>query len=195
METNSGQKSRSQDIVGEAEITEPLRTEIFVAPGVPVVRGNTPKPLSLRGYSSGMEQSQTAQPSGRDTASVPVFPMEAPVAPPLPEESEGERNNAVGAIESSTVSHASRSDVTSKSASEFVWLFEYGLEMNAALLNSPERLNGLALQYGPAVLKSYRITFNAVEPRSGQLVVNIRPASDQQDSPQGNRTQCWSENQ
>lgn len=176
METNSEHQSQPHNEIGESEITE---SEIFVAPGVPVVRSNTPKPLSLKGYSSIIEQPQMMQPSERDTAPVPGFPIEAPVAPPLPEESEGERNNATGAIESSPVSHASRS---AKAASEFVWLFEYGFEMNASLLNSPERLNGLALQYGPAVLKGYRIAFDAVEPRSKQVVVNIRPDNDPQAS-------------
>ena len=180
MEINSGRQSRLQNMTGESRMAEPFRTEIFIAPGVPVVRGNTPKPLSMQGYSPGTERSQMTQSPVQSTASVPGFPMEAPVAPPLPEESAGERNNTVGAVESSPVSHASGSDLSSKAASEFVWLFEYGLEMNASLLNSPERLNGLALLYGLAVLKGYRIVFDAVEPRSKQVVANIRSDNNPQ---------------
>ena len=178
METNSEHQSQSQNSNGESQITEPLRTEIFVAPGVPVVRGNTPKPLSLRGYPSGIEQSQVTQSSVQSAASALSFPLEAPVAPPLPEESEGVQNNAVGAVESSPLSDSSESNISGKAASEFVWLFEYGLEMDTSVLNSANRLNGLALLYGPAVLKGYRIVFDAVEPRSGRVVGNIRPDSD-----------------
>ena len=178
METNSAHQSQSQNLIGESAITEPFRTEIFVAPGVPVVRGNTPKPLSMRGYSPDIDQSQMAQAPIQSTAFVPDFPLEAPVAPPLPEESEAEPNNAVGMVKTSPVSHANRSNQSSRVASEFVWLFEYGLNMNASFLNSPERLNGLALPYGPAVLIGYRIVFDALETRSGQVVANIQPDSD-----------------
>jgi len=178
METNAERESQSQNSNSESQITEPLRTEIFVAPGVPVVRGNTPKPLSMRGDPSSIEQSQVTQSSAQSTTSALSFPLEAPVAPPLPEESEGVQNNAVHAAESSPQSHSSESNVSGKAASEFVWLFEYGLEMNPSVLNGPNRLNGLALLYGPAVLKGYRLTFNAVDPRSGKVVANIRPDSD-----------------
>jgi cation transport regulator ChaC len=203
MEADSEHQGQSQNIIGESQITEPLRTEIFVAPGVPVVRSNTPKPLSLRGYPSERERSQMTQPQVQNTSSAPGFPLEAPAAPPLPEEndriptgndtlvssfaqpvgevvSEGVRNNAVGAVESSPLSHSSGSNIFGKAASEFVWLFEYGLEMSTSVLNSANRLNGQALLYGPAVLKGYRIVFDAVDPRSRKVVANIRPDADPQ---------------
>ena len=52
---------------------------------------------------------------------------------------------------------------------EFLWLFEYALEMDTSILNSAERLNGLALLYGPAVLKGYEITFDVIRSRAGAM--------------------------
>jgi len=60
-------------------------------------------------------------------------------------------------------------------ANEFLWLFEYGLEMDVFYLNGRERLDGSALLYGPAVLKGYRIAFDAV--RSGLVVATISPSN------------------
>ena len=58
-------------------------------------------------------------------------------------------------------------------ANEFLWLFEYGLEMDVFFLNGRERLDGSALLYGPAVLKGYHITFDAVRSNTGQVVASI----------------------
>ena len=41
----------------------------------------------------------------------------------------------------------------SEGPQEFIWLFEYGLEMDPAILNGHELLEGCALLYGPAVLR------------------------------------------
>lgn len=57
--------------------------------------------------------------------------------------------------------------VPTQDTSEFVWLFEYGLGMDGAYINSPERLNGLALFYGPAVVKGYHIVFGILN--TGQI--------------------------
>ncbi|HEY7413776.1 MAG TPA: gamma-glutamylcyclotransferase family protein, partial [Ktedonobacteraceae bacterium] len=46
---------------------------------------------------------------------------------------------------------------------EFCWLFEYGLEMDPATLNTSERLNGLALLYGKAALNGYRLLLGSIE--------------------------------
>ena len=59
---------------------------------------------------------------------------------------------------------------------EFVWLFEYGLEMDYALLNSPDRLNNAALLYGPAVLKGYTLAFAMVEAQQQNVVATIAPS-------------------
>jgi len=63
----------------------------------------------------------------------------------------------------------------SEPPNEFIWLFEYGLEMDAAFLNDRERLNGSAHLYGPAVLKGYRISLDAVASSTGQVVATILP--------------------
>ena len=63
-------------------------------------------------------------------------------------------------------------------SNEFIWLFEYGLEMDAAFLNDRERLDGSAHLYGPAVLKGYRISFDAVASSAGQVVATILPGRE-----------------
>ena len=65
-----------------------------------------------------------------------------------------------------------------ESPNEFIWLFEYGLEMDAAFLNERERLNGSAHLYGPAVLKGYRISLEAVASSTGQVVATILPGRE-----------------
>ena len=61
-------------------------SEEWVVPGVPIVRSSTPRPLSfglLIPTTSSVPQSpQSPEQEGKTT-----FPIEAPLAPPLPEES------------------------------------------------------------------------------------------------------------
>jgi cation transport regulator ChaC len=64
-----------------------------------------------------------------------------------------------------------------EASGEFIWLFEYGLEMDASLLNDRERLNGSAYPYGPAMLKGYQIAFNVIGSQTGQVVATILPSS------------------
>ncbi|HEY6542364.1 MAG TPA: hypothetical protein VIZ18_15575 [Ktedonobacteraceae bacterium] len=121
------------------------------ASGVPVVRTNTPRPLSFARASADKEQASASE----SLLNAADFPVEAPTAPPLPEEPEqGEHGASVATI---PVSSEAISEQTGESAPEFIWLFEYGLEMDEDYLNSPSRLNGQAHTYGPAVLKGYRI--------------------------------------
>lgn len=79
-------------------------------------------------------------------------------------------------------------EASTEEAQEFLWLFEYGLEMDLSILNSPERLDGLALLYGPAVLKGYRIVFDVVsrsqngegqQAQQRQSIVTIAPGREQ----------------
>ncbi len=67
--------------------------------------------------------------------------------------------------------------MTGATEQEFVWLFEYGLEMDYALLNSPDRLNNAALLYGPAVLKGYTLAFAVVEARQQKVVAHCSVTS------------------
>ncbi|MBO0796913.1 MAG: gamma-glutamylcyclotransferase, partial [Ktedonobacteraceae bacterium] len=57
-----------------------------------------------------------------------------------------------------------------------IWLFEYGLEMDPGVLNSPDRLNGLALLYGPAVLKGHTLLYGSMQ--IGRELATIAPVAD-----------------
>jgi hypothetical protein len=46
--------------------------------------------------------------------------------------------------------------------------------MDAARLNRPERLNGSAFAYGPALLKGYRLAFEGLDARAGHVVASLR---------------------
>src|SRR5260370_295883 len=65
-----------------------------------------------------------------------------------------------------------------ESPNEFIWLFEYGLRLLARFLNDRERLNGSAHLYGPAVLKGYRISLDALASSTGQVVATILPGRE-----------------
>jgi hypothetical protein len=142
--------------------------EVF--PGIPIVRSNTPRPLSFVEMISSSGQLAAIQ-QGETT---PSFPAKAPSAPPLPEELlEREEEIAnVGTI-------APQQPRPTEDAQEFLWLFEYGLEMDATILNSSERLNGSALPYGPAVLKGYMIMLGAqrIYGSNGPTIVAIVPTT------------------
>ena len=132
--------------------------------GVSVVRASTPRPLSFARPAS--ESEQTTAGSYADPAD---FPIEAPAAPPLPEEPE-DSQSGVPAVTTSIAS-----PVTSKQpdtiTSEFIWLFEYGLAMDENHLNSATRLNGQAYMYGQAVLKGYRV--EAITLQNGQAAITL----------------------
>jgi len=127
------------------------------------VRASTPRPLShapaTTDASSGQGQAKAVFAAN--------FPARAPVAPPLPEEPEkGQEpiSNAAPAI-------VSRPEVEKDEDSEFVWLFEYGLEMEPDYLNSPERLNGLAIRYGPGKLRGYEL--HSIELPNGRIAPTL----------------------
>ena len=144
------------------------------ASGVPVVRSDTPRPLSFARSTSKNEQV-----SGAGSLTGPAdFPVEAPAAPPLPEMPEESGSNT--AVATTSIAQQVTSGQAAAPASEFTWLFEYGLEMDENYLNSPTRLNGQAYIYGPAVLKGYcieRITLQ--NGRSAITLVNA-PSSEQE---------------
>lgn len=150
-------------------------------PGIPIVRGNTPRPLSFHTMIS--SSGQFEQSAGSEF--LPAFPTQAPQAPPLPEEPVEREEDAIIAPPD-PVSTLELSDVVSISqqadfaAYDFILLFEYGLEMDAAILNSPERLHGLAFPYGHGVLPGYKIKFGAqcIRGSTGQTIVAVEPCSD-----------------
>lgn len=136
-------------------------------PGVSVVRGNTPRPLPFEALLAASEQVAQEQAATRS-----VFPGQAPSAPPLPEELEDdEQERAIGNVKVSPESTIG--------PQEFIWLFEYGMEMEPVLLNSPDRLAGAAFLYGPAVLRGYNLMFAEV-PQTGQFLSTIVPGTQPQ---------------
>jgi hypothetical protein len=132
-----------------------------LAPGITIVRDSTPRPLSLGPILSALSNRPLPAPDQQgDRTSLHDFPTRAPSAPPVPEElSEAE----VDTVAENTARADCSSQAPVEEPQEFGWLFEYGLEMDANILNSPERLDGTALLYGPAVLKGYSILFGSVE--------------------------------
>jgi cation transport regulator ChaC len=164
-----------------------------VAPGIPIVRSSTPRPLSFEAMQAISAQALKSQQEGvrqEDPGAAPSFPATAPSAPPLPEEmGEGEEEEAPGSATSTASQSAQaargldRAKPAVEEKREFLWLFEYGLEMDSAMLNSPERLGGLALLYGPAVLKGYSVMVGEVgthaEPGGGgRVIATLVPGSD-----------------
>jgi len=156
----------SMDADGEASTPQE-----FVAPGVPIVRTNTPRPAPVT------EPAKTTLPLAPSTKPA-SFPAEAPTAPPLPEEDVA--GSAAlpgrGRVEPNT----SEAGSGQKSVvSEFIWLFEYALDMDPVRLNRPERLNGSAFAYGPAMLKGYRLAFEGLDALTGRVIASLNEARDQ----------------
>ena len=149
----------------------------YAAPGVPIVRSSTPRPLPF------LLPAKTDLPLAPSTARAD-FPAEAPDAPPLPEEPVRSATHAMAEQtptqtprpepESADTEQASRGPVN-----EFVWLFEYALDMDPVRLNRPERLDGSAFAYGPAMLKGYRLAFEGLDARTAQVLVSLNEARDQ----------------
>lgn len=154
---------------GERELGE-FQESIEVVPGAPVVRDNTPRPLSFNSLLAASEQGSKEQ---EIPAVRPTFPRKAPSAPPLPEELEdSEREeSAMGDVEVAMLSD--------EEPQEFIWLFAYGPEMDSSVLNSAERLDGAAFLYGPAVLKGYTLMFaEVVRSSTRRLLATIVPSAD-----------------
>ncbi len=144
------------------------QTEDRSTQGVAVIRNNTPRP---RSFSLVKAQADSPLPS--------VFPGEAPEAPPLPEEEtrETEESERQQQMPQTPAEPAMRPLLN-----EFIWLFEYALDMDPLRLNRPERLDGSAFAYGPAVLKGYRLVFDGLETRTGQVVASLDATPEQPES-------------
>lgn len=143
---------------------------------IEIVRNSTPRPHSLEGLTNS-EYMRAIQ--GEEAN---IFPTKAPSAPPLPEELNGEEEERVesGNTPVTTPRPGATEPLAAEEDAEFAWLFEYGLEMDPIVLNSPERLDGQALLYGPAVLKGYTMMLG--KPLAGEkeetLTVAIQPAPE-----------------
>ncbi|MEO8971290.1 MAG: gamma-glutamylcyclotransferase family protein [Ktedonobacteraceae bacterium] len=155
-------------------------------PEIPVVRTNTPRPFSFDAFIAQNGQSVLNGQIGwqhdmKQTADemLSAFPHEAPSAPPVPEEVD-EQDDGVRtgvAVEATPLPLSPGEAIADATEQEFVWLFEYGMEMDSALLNSPDHLNNAALLYGPAVLKGYILAFAVVESQQQKVVATIAPSS------------------
>jgi hypothetical protein len=152
---------QSRDTIPSYETGETREME----PGFSVVRGNTPRPLPFESLLAASGQVAQEQSTTRS-----VFPGQAPSAPPLPEELEDdEQEHTIGNAEVAILPE------NATGPEEFIWLFEYAMEMEVAFLNSPERLAGAAFLYGPAVLQGYTLMF-AEMPQTGQFLGTIVPS-------------------
>jgi len=136
------------------------------APGAPIVRGNTPRPF-MYSTMTAVPPSKLPEPlpeekKGKNAAFSPIsaFPTKPPSAPPLPEEPD-EYDDVEAHMYTPSVTN--KLATPTRDMQEFEWLFEYGLEMDNFHLNTPERLDGLALLYGNAVLKGYRLFLGSYE--------------------------------
>jgi cation transport regulator ChaC len=170
------QEDRADDANKDTE-HEALATEGFAAPGVPIVRSSSPRPLaygligSSSSESSGSSESSQSRPQLEAAA---AFPVEAPAAPPLPEEYNAAEEDTLSPVATPL---PGRVESPEEASSEFIWLFEYGLEMDVTVLNSAERLHDRALLYGMAVLRGYEVVFEAPGSRTGQAVATIVASS------------------
>ncbi len=154
-------------------------------PGVPIVRSNTPRPFM---YSTTTDVPPSALPEtlpeeakGANAPLISAFPTKPPSAPPLPEEPDAYEEM----MERGTYTPVATDKPSSTTHdTEFLWLFEYALEMDSVHLNTPERLDGLALLYGAAVLKGYRLFLGSYEDENFQtrtlatIVPDARPNAE-----------------
>ncbi len=174
VEVNHEHHTQLEHRVGEQGAVETQMSEELVAPGVPIVRGNTSRPLTFGTFASATDKAGTpAQTAPTGTSS---FPVEAPVAPPVPEEGD----DPINVVEFTPLPVASKQEASDTVANEFLWLFEYGTEMDIASLNSADRLDGLALYYGLAVLKGYQVVFEAIGSPDEQVAATLVHSREQE---------------
>ncbi|HZU66083.1 MAG TPA: gamma-glutamylcyclotransferase family protein [Ktedonobacteraceae bacterium] len=170
MGTSNEQNNQPEGLVEGPNGLETATTEHFVVPGVTIVRGNTPPPRTPGLRAARADQLRLSGQASQNAMA--EFPAAAPEAPPLPED----YDDGEAAASKAPSQSRSKQESSGQEQWEFMWLFEYGLAMDAAYLNSPERLNGLALTYGAAILRGYRIVPDGVEMGSGQVAATIVPA-------------------
>lgn len=170
VESQSNEHKRVEDASDDImAVAEGEQENEEVAPGVSVIRSNTPRPLTLHSELALHDLSQLEEPEASEEEIQPSFPAKAPSAPPLPEEIDEEEESVE---EGSTVTTAPVETVP-----QFTWLFEYGLEMDPTVLNSVERMDGQALLYGPAVLKGYSILLGTL-PNEQKTLATIEPGPE-----------------
>lgn len=159
---NNEQKKREDETSAEREGSDTRpHTMQEATPGAPIIRSNTPRPF-MYSTMTAIPPSQLPdelQTQGTEGA-FSAFPTKPPSAPPLPEEPDD-----YSEMEERLYTLPTPNKIASPAheTQSFTWLFEYSLEMDSTLLNTPERLDGLALLYGPVVLKGYRLVLGEYE--------------------------------
>ncbi len=154
-----------QETAHKPQTTDGKSSTQEVVPGAEIVRASTPRPLT---FAPSMAE-KSANGTEEQDPTITSFPHRAPSAPPLPEDDDVLLTERI----------VTQSPLPGQAApfppeqSEFIWLFEYGLEMDNTLLNSVERLDGLALPYGTAHLKGYRVIFGAIELGTNQMTATL----------------------
>ena len=173
-------QTHAEETIGKKGSGEAPTTGEYAVPGAPIVRSNTPRPMPF-----GIVPSKTELPLAPSGTAAASFPTEAPDAPPVPEDPTPTPKSATTTVEEpeTPTTSAPPVDITPKTlTSEFLWLFEYALEMDPVLLNRPERLDGSAFAYGPAVLRGYHLIFEGLETRTGHVLASLEAIPDQPES-------------
>ncbi|HEY7415981.1 MAG TPA: hypothetical protein VH593_12360, partial [Ktedonobacteraceae bacterium] len=91
MDTNQRQQQLKQE---QQEALWPRAESDEVVPGVPVIRTNTPRPMTFEAIMA----SQLPPEPSEGTFSTPSFPSIAPSAPPLPEEMSDEQEESSSSL-------------------------------------------------------------------------------------------------
>lgn len=154
----------------EAQETAPEST---TTSNVSIVRTSTPRfqPLGAMPAKTTLPLAPTGKPVH--------FPVAAPDAPPVPEESgDTEKISTLSKLTPQNTAQTTTKSLTG----EFLWLFEYGLDMDPVRLNRPARLNGSAFAYGPAVLHGYRLVFEGWHARTRQVRASLAATPDEPES-------------
>ena len=159
-----------EETVDKEKRTKPKQTErettpdVPTVPIVPIVRGNTPRPFMYTTMPtippSQLPDEPVEQSAEGAFLAHSTFPTRPPSAPPLPEEQDDYDEMEERLY---TLPTPNKVLAPAHETQTFAWLFEYGLEMDSNLLNTPERLDGLALLYGPVVLKGYTLVLECYE--------------------------------
>jgi len=166
-----------EETVDKEKRDEQKQIEQEATPGVPIVRSNTPRPFMYNTMTtippSQLPDEQAAQGADGVFSTLSAFPTRPPSAPPLPEEPDDYDEMEERLY---TLPTPNKVLAPAHETQAFAWLFEYGLEMDSGLLNTPERLDGLALLYGPVVLKGYKIVLEHYEEEdSVRVAVRVVP--------------------
>lgn len=189
----------------QPETIELLQVSREVIPDVPVVRSNTPRPMPFA--LAPAKTSLPVAPAGFPAIAPDAPPLPEEDDDEDDEDDENDENDTILTAENMTLA-ASGNVATAETGpeesttiegnpivpftevhrtpgepqalhSEFIWLFEYGLDMDPTRLNRPDRLDGAAFAYGQGMLKGYELSFTGLDVRTGQVLPTLEPTPEQ----------------